>query len=301
MKSAKVIPSALCIVAWACAASQAGQPSPIHAAAAAGDVSQIERILERTPSAIDGRDASGQAPLHLALRNLHVEAGEHLLTAGANVNVKDKHGSTALHVLLAVARGKKEVPRRQRSLVALLLQRGADVRATDGHGKTPLHIAVSTGRRALLNMLLRAGADIAAVDHLGRTPLHDAVLANKAAAINWLLSNGAEVDAVDKQGNTPLHCAVLRFRSGPTGQLLVNGAKVDARNHRGETPLHLTGSAGPEEKEVDLLLAAVAGVLLDAGADVNAVDSQGYTPLHHTLAKNREKLAEQLSRHGGKE
>jgi ankyrin repeat protein len=58
---------------------------------------------------------------------------------------------------------------------------------------------------------------------------------------------------------------------------------------------------GPEEKEVDHLLSAVADVLLNAGAKVNVLDKQGFTPLHYALEKNRTELVELLRRHGGNE
>jgi carboxypeptidase D len=299
VNNSKLIALALCVVAWPCVYCHAAGRSPLHTAAAAGNLQRIQEALANSPEQLNVLDASGKTPLHLALGKLHVEAAEMLLAAGANPNVRDRDASPALHTLLGVARGKKEAPARQRSLLALMLGRGADIQAVDGHGKAPLHIAAVTGHEALLDMLLGAGAKVTTKDRIGRTPLHDAALYNSTSAIGRLLSDGANVNAADKHGNTPLHCAVLRFRREAAGQLIAGGAEVDAVDNRGRTPLHLAGAQGPEEKEVDRLLTAVAELLLEAGADVNARDKEGFTPLHHALEKNREELAELLRHHGG--
>lgn len=293
----------IAVLTWLCPCCLAGDASQLHIAAAAGDVARIQALLSRSPGLVNTRDASGYTPLQLAARNLRVEAAERLLDAGADVNVTDSQGISALHSALLAGRDKKEAQAARQSLVTLLLERGADVRATDEQGRTPLHVATVAvaGDKALLDMLLKAGADLAAKDQFGRTPLHSAAMHNHAVMIELMVSKGADVSARDKQGNTPLHCAVLRFRREATKQLIAGGADVGVRNALGKTPLHLAGSEGPSEKEVDQLMTAVAKVLLAHGADVNATDNEGFTTLRYAQAKNRAQLAALLKRHGGVE
>ena len=73
-----------------------------------------------------------------------------LLAKGAEVNAKNAHGWTPLHV--ATAGGDPAV-------VALLLKHGADVHAQSYIGTTPLDNATTRGgRQAVIDLLLAHGA-----------------------------------------------------------------------------------------------------------------------------------------------
>ena len=111
------------------------------------------------------------------------ESGENVLdkalnASGVNVNAKDKHGQTPLHV--ACKRGNKDA-------VLKLIDKGANVNAIDKDDSTPLHEAcwgcaraedepkesdVEMGiRKAIIDLLIKAGADVNAKDKHERTPL----------------------------------------------------------------------------------------------------------------------------------
>src|SRR3989442_2446634 len=78
---------------------------------------------------------------------LHMEA---LLAQGAEVNARNAHGWTPLHV--AAAGGDPAV-------VALLLKHGADVHTQSHIGTTPLDNAtIRGGRKAVIDLLLAHGA-----------------------------------------------------------------------------------------------------------------------------------------------
>ena len=73
-----------------------------------------------------------------------------LLAQGAEVNTRNAHGWTALHV--AAAGGDP-------ALIALLLQHGADVHAQSHIGTTALDNATTRGgRKAVIDLLLAHGA-----------------------------------------------------------------------------------------------------------------------------------------------
>ncbi|UCE61244.1 MAG: ankyrin repeat domain-containing protein [Phycisphaerales bacterium] len=301
MSLVRHISLAAIMLAFAAGLCLAGDDLDLHTAAGAGDLARMDTLLRQSPDLVHARDALGFTPLDVAARNLRVKAAELLIEAGADVNAKDRHGTTALHVVLAVHRKEKGLQTHRKALVSLLIKSGADVKATDGRGKTPLHIVAMTGQDPLLELLHKAGTDLAAKDHLGRTPLHYAAMYDHPTVIDWFLAHGVDSSVKDKQQNTPLHCAVMRFRRQAARHLIDGGAGVNALNDQGATPLHLTGSHGPQESEVDHLMAGVAGVLLDGGAKVNALDREGLTPLHHALAKERTQLADVLRRNGARE
>ena len=72
-----------------------------------------------------------------------------LIEAGANVNVVDKDGETAL--LWASFW-------RCSNVVKILIEAGADVNAVDNFRYTALHFASLWGRREIVKMLIEAGA-----------------------------------------------------------------------------------------------------------------------------------------------
>jgi ankyrin repeat protein len=77
---------------------------------------------------------------------------ETLLAKGAEVNARNAHGWTPLHI--AAAGGDLAV-------VALLLKHGADVHAQSHIGATPLDNATTRGgRKAVIDLLLAHGARI---------------------------------------------------------------------------------------------------------------------------------------------
>ena len=90
-----------------------------------------------------------------------------LIEQGADVNVRNRKGQSALHC--AAKAGFVDI-------VALLLDHGAHVDAEDGAGETPLATALRSTVKdkprllAVVDLLIVAGADPDHADHAGRTP-----------------------------------------------------------------------------------------------------------------------------------
>jgi ankyrin repeat protein len=82
------------------------------------------------------------------------------LAVGADVNAKNRYGSTPLH--RAAYAGHKEI-------AELLIAKGADVNA--GDKVTPLHYAAQGGEKEMVELLIVDGADVNKKDDDGKTPL----------------------------------------------------------------------------------------------------------------------------------
>lgn len=98
-------------------------------------------------------DKSGVAPLHRAARQRCASAVDALLRNGAGVRLRNKSGSTPLHLAVQnTGRGGSGSPESkalQKEIIGLLLKAGADARDRDGRGKTVLQSIQSDWIRSL--------------------------------------------------------------------------------------------------------------------------------------------------------
>ena len=247
------------------------------------------------------QDQAGQA--FEAIHNNDLNALKAMVAGGAEINAKDKRGTTAL--MYASAFGSVDA-------VKILLSAGADVNAKNALEATALMWAVNDLEK--VRLLLAKGADVNAKSKMGRSPLLMAASDDRGAAVvKLLLAKGAEVDARDGMKTT----ALIQSANREIAQLLIaKGASVNAKHVGGLTPLMTAASSsdvewvkmllgkgadvnavtGPSLAAVKngpialgsftpLLLAVAYGTpelvkaLLDAGADINAKDVRGMTPL----------------------
>lgn len=155
------------------------------------------------------------------------EAVRALLQQGADVNMAEGDGMTALH--WAAERGDAD-------MASMLLYAGASVKAVTRIGQyTPLHLASKSGSAPVVDALLKAGADVKAVtSNSGATALHFAAAAGSAPAVTSLLNAGAEIDA--REGyweQTPLMFAASLNRAEVIRLLLSKGADASLKSHAG--------------------------------------------------------------------
>uniref|UniRef100_A0A803W706 Ankyrin repeat and SOCS box containing 10 n=1 Tax=Ficedula albicollis TaxID=59894 RepID=A0A803W706_FICAL len=84
---------------------------------------RVCQLLVESGASINAADREQQRPLHLACKNANAQIAELLLARGANVNVMNYGGSTALHNILQVAAYKLE--HHPELVVRALLNHGA--------------------------------------------------------------------------------------------------------------------------------------------------------------------------------
>jgi ankyrin repeat protein len=252
-------------------------PAVIKMAAAIrnGNREELTRALRTSPTSVNGRGENGWTPIMYAALYGDADAVRLLLAQGANPNVQNDAGGTAL--MYAVEDAGK---------IRLLLESGADANARSGEGRTALMIAVGrNGSNAVVKLLLDSGANPSAQMPDGRGPLALAAAARDASLLNLLLERGA--------GKTPLPLAnallggcgdcfdMLLTLAGPTDLNAALNAAVRAGDIRVTNMLLERGAQpGPNILQFAALSPKalppdVIQMLIDRGANIHSSSRRG--------------------------
>jgi ankyrin repeat protein len=213
----------------------------------------------------------GNLPLTVAISAGDAEMVRILLAGGANPNLVQMYGSTAMSYA---------VGERHTEIIPQLLAAGAKAMPTDDSGHTPLGGAAAHGNIETLEVLVAAGARVQP-HPAGYSPLHAAVRNGQFEAAQWLLAHGADIDARDEGRETALHVAIERDEVELALALIAAGADPDVQtsDEKRVTPLILATKKG----DVELITA-----LLAAGADPHKQDADGESAID--LASYRDEL-----------
>jgi ankyrin repeat protein len=143
---------------------QRGADLDVFAAAAAGNLAALERLIAASPKSVGTFASDGWTPLHLAAFFGHAQAVRLLLERGADPHATSKNptANQALHA--AAVRGHRDV-------VAELIGKGADVNRAAGGGWTPLHLVAGSGHVEIAELLIESGAALEPREDRGKTPL----------------------------------------------------------------------------------------------------------------------------------
>lgn len=216
---------------------------------------------------VDGersQDVLTNTPLILAATKGHTQIVKMLVAAGANINGKGIHGTTAL--LSAATTAPLE-------LTEVLLANGADPKHVDDHGHTAAMFAVNNRDIKLLERLLEAGVDIEPSCMHGHTPLLTAAWSANLTAIKTLLAYGADITAKDAWGwQAVMVAAMIGDPEGLDYLLSKDTFDINEQDPDGRTALYHAAKAGKHE--------CVAALLSrEPRASPNIKDRYGATPL----------------------
>jgi uncharacterized protein len=221
----------------------------------------------------------GWSAVMYAAREGAAHAARALAESGANLNLTDPEGTTAL--IVAIINGHHD-------LASVLIEKGADPNIADIKGMTPLYAAVDMHTIG---------------DTFGRPYPPRTVIEGSLDAARVLLKGGADVNARLKgpilkrvydagdnrlgEGATPFMRAARKCDEAMMRLLLEAKADVTLTQKSGNTPVMLCAGAvsagnsedNPERVSEEEALPAIR-LALDAGVNVNAANATGDTALH---------------------
>ena len=273
----------------------------------------FKQSLRSYRAAVNRKGLGGATPLMYAALYGDTESVRQLLKAGADPNLKNNAGATALMWALNDLEKTK-----------LLIDAGADVNARSDDGQTPLLIGTGHfGAGPVVKLLLDHGADptVKVSNATGEmTPLAQASYAGDADVVQMLLERGADVKkagffamtfaalslctrCIDLLVKTtePADLNMAMFFNAPPFNdpraaklLLDRGADIKATDPEGRSILMLASASAT------LPLDTVKN-LIERGADVNAKSVKGDTALDFAKRHGQTAVVDLLVHAGAKE
>ncbi|KAJ4292522.1 hypothetical protein N0V90_009185 [Kalmusia sp. IMI 367209] len=192
-----------------------------------------------------------------------LEALEFILQRGADTELRNENGQTALQVALTdhnYARRYKD------EAVEILLKHGADPNATDEKGATALNYASS--RPHIVRMLVEYGADVNRND---KPPLMAAIMSHSLDTVALLVELGADVNMASEN---PLP-SNRRVRSDTPQFYPLHAASIRSTN----TDLWLNSFSSEDARP------AMLEILLKHGADPYKVIGETSTIIHYAIGE----------------
>uniref|UniRef100_A0ABD2XEW2 Uncharacterized protein n=1 Tax=Trichogramma kaykai TaxID=54128 RepID=A0ABD2XEW2_9HYME len=232
---------------------------------------------------INIQTTAGNTPLHLAVSLGNEKVVELLLRQGADPNLANNDGDTALH-LICKRYGDNDLMKILFE-VCDQLKKKVQVDVRDQLGNTPLHWALFHGQKKEVEFLLKRGANPNACNSELVTPLHrialrgmDDNLAEVFFAILVDLQLTVDIDAQDVFNNTPLHLALEHKHKQMSETLLRRGADPCVADEDGSTALHIICKGDDVNGLAKMFIKVLQQVRPIVHVDTQ--DNEGNTPLH---------------------
>ncbi|KAJ8686468.1 hypothetical protein QAD02_022262 [Eretmocerus hayati] len=285
------------------------QISDTHVACMKNDLVYFKDLLFTNPNISNSAIWKSYTPLHLSIEYKHSELIELMLDYGADFNIQNDEGKSALHLAFDL---------NMKDIVKLFLNKCTNFHQNpvDGDGFSHLHIACIEGEVELVMRLIECGANVdspvnfSCIYRPGFTSLHFSALFGNVNVLQRLLNYGACYSAVDKDNKSPFDIAISTScdsRQSKSAFMIMEIIlsfhhlhKDRFFNDRGFSRLHMwsiNSSARDDKSEVRYFIDEHPS---DVNKTVHILNTpwDGYTPLHFALELGNTSLANVLLEKG---
>ena len=201
--------------------TEVAQFSPLHTAAYKGDLARLEKLIAAKAD-INTRDPHGRTAVHVATFARQRDVIRALAKAGANLELLENDRYDAVTVA-SVADDDETLK--------VLLSLGASAKLTTSrYDGTALIAAAHLGHDGVVRQLIAAGAPLDHVNNLHWTAMIESIVLGNGGArhqevLRALLAAKANAQLTDRMGTTPLALARSRGYSNMVAMLEKAGAK----------------------------------------------------------------------------
>lgn len=224
-------------------------------------------VLADAGASLNEPDPDGITPMINSIMNGHYDVARFLLDRGADPNLADNTGRTALYAAVDAhtmpysnrpSPDESENETTSFQLVKAIVEHGGNVNA-QLLKQQPYRTKVDRGNDTMLTT--------------GTTPLIRAAKAGDAEVIALLLEKGADPKLTTRNGINPIMAAAGLGTNESDG----------------------VGRKKTEKEAIDSI-----DLLLKAGGDINAIDNRGQTAIHGAAQKGWDQIVQYLADHGAK-
>lgn len=225
-----------------------------------GKNKEIIKLIE-TKYSIDTQDSLGYSFLMKAVLNLNFDLVNYLIDKGANLNIKNVKGISALAIAIQIGDvdlvdmllKKGAIPENNSDLliwaigndyhaynmVKFLLDRGVDVNSIESFPIKPLIHSITAQKTDITELLMEKGANIDGLSITGKDALMLLIQSNDTDLAKKIIAKGIDTSIRDFDGNNYLHYAV-KFENIELIELLCQlGVNPHAKNIDRESPRDL--------------------------------------------------------------
>lgn len=171
-----------------------------HDACRVGDQATAIKLLDDNPSdtyLIDVTRSDKPAILE-ASYGQHWDLCSELIKRGVDLNVKNLHGYSPLHVYAEHG---------QDDLIRLAVEHAAYINRKDNRGQSPLYFACKADKEATYDTIVSLGGEVNALTKELDSPMHWAARNGNASLAGKMIARGAHAHGENNMGETPISLA----------------------------------------------------------------------------------------------